>query len=668
MKKLILLACCLITIAGHAQLGNQMVVCMPMDNSSTNDFSGYNNHGSIVVHSGGGITPVAGHLNVSNTALNFSGGSFINIPTSPSIDGIETNDELSISIWCKVNAWHSSSQVFPMVERWHSTSDDGWQFNLLNSSVFNYDMHFGNGLAMLNVYTGNVSIQVGTGVWQHFVMVYSKAGNYCDLYVNGTLIANHTPLTTPQLFNTMSGDIRIGFSEAGINEYANGDMDDLRIWRRAITPAEVSSLYNDQTLTCASGSVTPDPDPDPVENGCCLGNECGSSPNPLLNDYQIPMGGFNFNYTMQNGSSSKVIIGQSACGTGFARLDVRDDNIGTGVKGYCATSNPESIGVFGSGEFIGGDDPNSLAIGVVGDGKGRDVEQKRQYGVVGFAGSYNSTAMPPTPENVGVYGNALHNNGSWAGYFDGHVYINGPSGAGGGGAHALKVAGSAWLSGSLIQNSDLRYKTAIKPLQNVSEKLEKLGSYTYNFKTSEFKNKNFPETEQIGLIAQEVQEVFPQLVAEEKDGYLGVNYQGMVPVLLQALKEQNEINRSQQQQIEELKELVNKMVALNSVQTSNGTANSVPIHLSDKNTVVLNQNVPNPFAESTVITYNIPENFSKAQIVFMTNDGRVIKSVDIREKGQGSLSVFADDLTNGIYSYTLVIDGKTIDTKKMIKN
>ena len=52
----------------------------------------------------------------------------------------------------------------------------------------------------------------------------------------------------------------------------------------------------------------------------------------------------------------------------------------------------------------------------------------------------------------------------------------------------------------------------------------------------------------------------------------------------------------------------------------------------------------------------------------MTNDGRVIKSVEIKEKGQGSMNVFADDLTNGIYSYMLVIDGKTIDTKKMIKN
>ncbi len=38
------------------------------------------------------------------------------------------------------------------------------------------------------------------------------------------------------------------------------------------------------------------------------------------------------------------------------------------------------------------------------------------------------------------------------------------------------------------------------------------------------------------------------------------------------------------------------------------------------------------------------------------------------QKGKGSLNVFANDLTNGVYTYTLVVDGKVIDTKKMIKN
>lgn len=83
--------------------------------------------------------------------------------------------------------------------------------------------------------------------------------------------------------------------------------------------------------------------------------------------------------------------------------------------------------------------------------------------------------------------------------------------------------------------------------------------------------------------------------------------------------------------------------------------------------MVLNQNVPNPFAEQTTITYNIPQNSGFAQIIFYNHLGQLIKVVDIKTKGKGQLNVFANDLTNGIYSYSLIIDGKIHDTKKMAK-
>jgi hypothetical protein len=83
--------------------------------------------------------------------------------------------------------------------------------------------------------------------------------------------------------------------------------------------------------------------------------------------------------------------------------------------------------------------------------------------------------------------------------------------------------------------------------------------------------------------------------------------------------------------------------------------------------VVLDQNVPNPFAESTVIGYNLPSDFTKAQIIFTNSEGHVIKAVDITEKGKGSLNVFANDLTHGVYTYSLIVDGQNLETKKMIK-
>jgi hypothetical protein len=89
--------------------------------------------------------------------------------------------------------------------------------------------------------------------------------------------------------------------------------------------------------------------------------------------------------------------------------------------------------------------------------------------------------------------------------------------------------------------------------------------------------------------------------------------------------------------------------------------------LSKTNTIFLNQNVPNPFSESTVITYSIPKVFNKAQIIFSTITGEVIKTTDIKSAGKGQVNVFASDISSGLYTYTLIVDGKQIETKKMIK-
>ena len=63
----------------------------------------------------------------------------------------------------------------------------------------------------------------------------------------------------------------------------------------------------------------------------------------------------------------------------------------------------------------------------------------------------------------------------------------------------------------------------------------------------------------------------------------------------------------------------------------------------------------------------IPRDFTRAQIVFFSDKGLVIKSVEIKQKGAGSMTVFADDLSDGIYAYNLIIDGATVESKKMIK-
>ena len=80
------------------------------------------------------------------------------------------------------------------------------------------------------------------------------------------------------------------------------------------------------------------------------------------------------------------------------------------------------------------------------------------------------------------------------------------------------------------------------------------------------------------------------------------------------------------------------------------------------------QNEPNPFSGQTIIRYYIANNFSQAKIVITDNNsGATIKEISIRNSGNGNITIDATQLNSGsLYAYSLVVDNKIIDTKKMI--
>jgi hypothetical protein len=81
---------------------------------------------------------------------------------------------------------------------------------------------------------------------------------------------------------------------------------------------------------------------------------------------------------------------------------------------------------------------------------------------------------------------------------------------------------------------------------------------------------------------------------------------------------------------------------------------------------LLQQNAPNPFTATTVIKYVLREEHKKASIVITDHKGQVVKAYDITgRQGLGSLTVEGDNLVQGIYFYTLIIDGRKVDSKKM---
>jgi hypothetical protein len=112
-------------------------------------------------------------------------------------------------------------------------------------------------------------------------------------------------------------------------------------------------------------------------------------------------------------------------------------------------------------------------------------------------------------------------------------------------------------------------------------------------------------------------------------------------------------------------------------------ASSTTVKLSNTENVILNQNSPNPFGQETTITYKLPHTAKTATLLFHDAQGALIKKVDIASRGSrsdspddedaecagtGQVFVFADDLKDGLYTYALVVDGRTADSKKMVKS
>ena len=127
-------------------------------------------------------------------------------------------------------------------------------------------------------------------------------------------------------------------------------------------------------------------------------------------------------------------------------------------------------------------------------------------------------------------------------------------------AFVVYFNGNATLSGDLTINSDERLKDNIQPLGSTLNKLHQIEGKTYSFKKDE------EHTPKIGVLAQEVQAVFPELVTEGGDGILSVNYQGLVPVLINAINEQDA-------KIAALEEMVRFLAVQQSQTTSTVAAN-----------------------------------------------------------------------------------------------
>lgn len=294
----------------------------------------------------------------------------------------------------------------------------------------------------------------------------------------------------------------------------------------------------------------------------------------------------------------------------------------------------------------------------------------RAFGVLGLASNATSGynygvfgTIEGSNDGAGIVGSTDGNTdveitGKYAGYFVGDVAITGI-------VTAQNVSSSdsrlktniTSLTDSAKETGVLSKVLSLNPVQYNLKQIyneskgdsAKVSTPLYDEKSQQFQKKHF------GLIAQELQKVYPELVYEQDNGYLSVDYVGLIPVLIQSIKEMKaEIDGLKSS--EASRSIANE--ESETIQSNAQTENLTP---------ALYQNTPNPFSEQTEIKYYIPANIKTALLCIYDLQGKQLKQIPLAERGEeGAQTILGSEFAAGIYLYGLIADGKQIDLKRMI--
>ena len=78
------------------------------------------------------------------------------------------------------------------------------------------------------------------------------------------------------------------------------------------------------------------------------------------------------------------------------------------------------------------------------------------------------------------------------------------------------------------------------------------------------------------------------------------------------------------------------------------------------------QNNPNPFTSETEIRMTVPDQVRNASVMIYNLEGKQMKNMQVNDRGEVSVKILGNELSAGMYLYTLIADGKVVDTKRMV--
>lgn len=295
------------------------------------------------------------------------------------------------------------------------------------------------------------------------------------------------------------------------------------------------------------------------------------------------------------------------------------------------------------------------------------------YGVMGTIANGSNGAGIMGTTSIGVYPSI---SGTYAGYFDGNVKVTG------------------LIDGILVSTSDGELKENMQTLSADTkgemaslEKLSQLCPISYNYKdtpertslmvTSQSDELGYAinpdeseggdvvtrEPDQVlqkkhfGFVAQELQQVYPDLVYENDNGYLAINYTELIPILVQSIKELNA-------KVELLSGSTARKVR--EMEDSETGETSAIVTGEIVGTASMDQNLPNPFSEKTDIAIYLPETVKTATLHIYDLSGKQLEQHAVEGRGETAMTIRADKMDAGMYIYSLIADGKVVTSKKMI--
>lgn len=171
-------------------------------------------------------------------------------------------------------------------------------------------------------------------------------------------------------------------------------------------------------------------------------------------------------------------------------------------------------------------------------------------------------------------------------------------------------------------------------------------------------SKRKKEVRQTGFVAQEVDALVKksgyvfngvQVPENEHDTY-SIRYAEFVVPLVKAVQELSAKVEAQQQEIDALRKINDRSLDLSKKWAS----------------AVLYQNTPNPFSLDTKIDVAVPDGVADAKILVYNLEGKQLKSLDVKGRGETSVLIQGHEFGPGMYLYTLIMDGELYDTKKMV--